>query len=82
MIKGKPRKAPGEGAFPLERAKQLYAAFGPEGQDMTFGQFYRELCGIANPKKMEDDLAGIELTMARERSQRLLIDRGLLRANK
>ncbi len=82
MIKGKPRKKPGEGAFPLERAKQLYAAFGPEGQDMVFGQFYRELCDIADPKKMEDDLTGMELVAARERSQRLLIDRGLLKSGR
>lgn len=75
------QKKPGEGAFPLDRAKQLYANFGPEGQDMSFGQFYRELCGIADPDKMREDLSRIELARAQERSNRLLIEKGLLRAD-
>ena len=73
------QRAPGEGAFPLDRAKQLYANFGPEGQNMPFHQFYRELCGIADPDEMRSDLSKIELARARERSQRLLIERGLLK---
>ena len=75
------QKTPGEGAFPLEQAKRLYAMFGESGQDMTFHQFYHELCGIADPDKMREDLSRIELVKARERSNRLLIERGLLRAD-
>ncbi len=78
--KTKQRK-PGEGAFPLEKARMLYNSFDEAGRDMTFGQFYRELCGIADPDEMRKDLSRIELARARERSQRLLIERGLLRAN-
>jgi hypothetical protein len=81
-----PRKAkqkkPGEGAFPLEQAKRLYAMFGESGQDMPFQQFYAELCGITDPDKMREDLSAIELARARERSNRLLIERGLLRVNR
>ena len=73
------QKTPGEGVFPLEQAKRLYAMFGESGQDMTFHQFYRELCGIADPDKMREDLSRIELARARERSNRLLIERGLLK---
>ena len=75
------QRAPGEGAFPLEQAKRLYAMFGESGQDTTFHQFYRELCGIADPDKMREDLSRIELARAQERSNRLLIERGLLRAD-
>jgi len=78
----KKQKNPGKGAFPLERAKALWAGFGPEGQDMTFQQFYAELCGIADPDKMRKDLDAIEMRKAQERSNRLLIERGLLRADK
>lgn len=75
------QRAPGEGAFPLDQAKQLYAKFGPDGQDMTFQRFYAELCGIADPDKMREDLSQIELARAQERSNRLLIERGLLHAD-
>ena len=75
------QKVPGEGAFPLEQAKRLYAMFGESGQDMTFQRFYAELCGIVDPDKMREDLSRIELARARERSNRLLIERGLLRAD-
>lgn len=73
------QRAPGEGAFPLEQAKRLYAMFGETGQDMTFHQFYMELCGIADLDEMRKDLSRIELARARERSQKLLIERGLLK---
>lgn len=73
------QRAPGEGAFPLEQAKRLWDSFDEAGQDMTFERFYRELCGIADPDKMREDLSRIELARARERSQRLLIERGLLK---
>ena len=76
------QKKPGEGAFPLEQAKRLYAMFGETGQDMPFQQFYAELCGITDPDRMRGDLDQIQMQKAHERSQRLLIDRGLFkRAN-
>ena len=75
------QRVPGEGAFPLEQAKRLYAMFGESGQDITFHRFYAELCGIADPDKMREDLSRIELARAQERSNRLLIERGLLRAD-
>lgn len=73
------QRAPGEGAFPLEKARMLYNLFDEAGQNMTFEQFYRELCGIADPDKMRDDLDRIEMARARERSNRILIERGLLK---
>lgn len=75
------QKEAGEGAFPLEKARRLYNSFDEAGQDMTFEQFYRELCGIADPDEMRKDLDQIELARARERSNRILIERGLLRAD-
>ena len=71
------QKKPGEGAFPLEQARRLWTMFGESGQDMTFQQFYTELCGLSDEKKMEEDLSEIEMMKARERSERLLIDRTL-----
>ncbi|MCK5602079.1 hypothetical protein KAR91_09425 [Candidatus Pacearchaeota archaeon] len=70
--RSKPQQASG---FPIEEAKRLYAMFGPDGQDIPFAKFYEELCGIADPDKMEDDLDEIHMVIARERSNRLLIDR-------
>lgn len=84
MIPGqrkKKQKNPGEGAFPLEKARKIWNSFDEAGQDMTFEQFYRELCGIADPDKMREDLDAIQMRRAQEQSNRLLIDRGLMRAD-
>ena len=82
----KPRKTkqrePGEGAFPLEKARKLYnELYNPSGQDITFERFYRELCGLTDEKKMREDLSAIELRRAQEQSNRLLVERGLLHAD-
>jgi len=77
----KRQREPGEGAFPLERAKQIWNSFDETGQDMTFQQFYHELCGIADPDKMRKDLAEIGRREGQARDTRALIERGLLRGN-
>lgn len=61
----------------LEKTKQLWALFPPEAQDMTFEAFYKELCNMENPQKMQDDLMAIQLAKTRIDSNRLLVDRAL-----
>ena len=78
----KSQKAPGEGAFPLEKARKIWIGFDEAGQDMTFEQFYRELCGLTDKTKMKEDLDSIQMRRAREQSNRLLVERGLLHAEK
>ena len=75
------QRAAGEGAFPLEKAKRLWAGFDEAGQDMTFGQFYRELCGLSDEGKMKRDLDEIQMREHQEQTNRRMIERGLLRAD-
>lgn len=65
--------------FPLEKAKKMWAMFPVEARDMTFQQFYRELCSLNDEGQMRKDLDSIQMTVARERSSRLLIERVLQR---
>jgi hypothetical protein len=75
------QKAPGEGAFPLDRAKQLWNGFDEAEQDITFEQFYRELCGLTDEKKMKRDLDEIQMREHQEQVNRRMIGRGLLHAD-
>lgn len=75
------QKKPGEGAFPLDQAKQIWAGFDEAGQDMTFEQFYRELCGLSDVGKMKQDLDEIQMREHQEQTNRRMIERGLLRAD-
>ena len=75
------QRAPGEGAFPLEKARKLWNSFDEAEQDMTFEQFYRELCGLSDEKKMKKDLDEIQMREHQEQTNRRMIERGLLHAN-
>ena len=56
--------------------KKVWDGFGPEGQNMSFSEFRREMKALSDPAKIQRDLADIELLKARERSNRIRIDRG------
>ena len=75
------QREPGEGAFPLEKAKRLYNSFDEAGQNMPFAQFYHELCGLTDEKKMKRDLDEIQMREHQEQTNRRMIERGLLSAN-
>lgn len=74
-----PRKKKQTAGFPLEKAKAMWARFGPEGQDMTFQQFYRELCSLTDEGAMREDLATIQMARAKERSNKLMVERAIQR---
>lgn len=65
--------------FPLEKAKALWAKFPPEAQDMTFTQFYKELCSLNDEGQMRRDLDTIQMARAREHGNKLMVERALQR---
>lgn len=63
--------------FPLENAKKMWAMFGPDGQDMTFTQFYKELCSLNDEEQMKKDLECIQLARMRERDNKAAVERAI-----
>lgn len=61
----------------LAKAKHLWSQFPPEAQDMTFSEFLKEIEAMADPKKMREDMVGIQLVKARQNSAKLRIDKAL-----
>lgn len=76
-----PRKKKQTPGFPLEKAKALWAKFDEPARDMTFAQFYKELCSLNDEGQMRKDLDIIQMTRARENSNRLMVERALQRGN-
>ena len=58
---------------------RIYDKFPSEGRDMSREDFHKEMQGLVDPVKMQQDLANIELLKARERTNRIRIDRSLKR---
>jgi len=56
---------------------KIYDSFPADKRDMSRADFVREIKGLADPVKMQQDLANIELLKARERTNRIRIDRSL-----
>ena len=59
--------------------KKIWDGFGPEGQNMTLAEFRKEMHALTDPNKIQEDLADIELLKARERSNKIRIDRAQYR---
>jgi len=57
--------------------RALYDGF--EKKDMPFYQFRKELLDLLDPKKIMSDLGDIELRKARERMNKMRIERGVKR---
>ncbi len=55
--------------------KKIWDGFGPEGQNMTLVEFRKEMHALTDPNKIQEDLGKIELLKARERSNKIRIDR-------
>lgn len=72
-----PRKKKQTPGFPLEKAKKLYAKFGPDGQDISFQNFYKELCSLNDEGQMKKDLETIQMTRAIQNSNQLMVERAL-----
>lgn len=81
MIPGSRRKKPQTPSFPLEKAKALWAKFPIEARDISFQKFYQELCSLNDPEQMRKDLDCIQVTRAREHSNRLMVEKALQNAN-
>ncbi len=60
-----------------KQIKEIYDGFGFDGQNMTLADFRREIKDLTDPVKMQADLAEIELMKARERTNKIRIDRSL-----
>jgi hypothetical protein len=61
----------------IAKAKEAWDMFGPDGQDMSFEDFARELSDLSDSTKMHEDLMDIQLRQATFNSNRLLVDRSL-----
>jgi len=58
---------------------RIYDRFPPEARDISREDFIKEVRGLSDPVKMEQDLANIQLLKASERTNRERIDRSLRR---
>lgn len=55
----------------------IYNNFPPDKRDLSRVEFRKEIKALFDPVKMQRDLANIELMRARERTNRIRIDRSL-----
>ena len=55
--------------------KKIWDGFGPGGQNMPRAEFFREMRDLTDQNKIKQDLARIELLKARERSNKIRIDK-------
>ena len=81
MIPGKRDKRQKAKGFPIEKARQIFARFGPDGQDMTFEQFYRELLDMNDEKKMKADLETIQFARSLQGANEAKVQRALEHAD-
>lgn len=77
-----PRKKKQTPGFPLEKARVLWAKFPAEARDMTFTQFYKELCSLNDEGQMKKDLETIQMTRAIQNSNQFMVERALQDANR
>ena len=61
----------------IAKAKKLWALFPPEGRDMTFEDFMKELGMLSDPVKMREDLMSIQMVKAQQDSNTIKIERAL-----
>ena len=61
----------------IQKARQIYNEFTPEGKDMSFQEFFREINDLTDQRKIQEDLMAIQMIKARQDSNKLLIDKGL-----
>lgn len=57
--------------------KRIWDGFGKEGQNMSFGQFRKEMLGLTSQAGIQRDLRDIELQKARHRTNKIRIDRAM-----
>jgi len=61
---------------------KIYDSFPADKRDMSRANFIKEIKSLSDPVKMQQDLANIEMLKARERTNRIRIDRSLKRGRK
>jgi len=62
-----------------EEINRIYDKFPPEGKNMSREEFHREMQALTDPNKIRQDIMDIQLRKARERSNRINIERGMRR---
>lgn len=60
---------------------RIWNKFTPEGQNMPFAQFRKEMKGLTDPNKIRQDLSEIQLQKARVRTNKIRIDKALEKNN-
>lgn len=64
-----------------EEIKQIWDGFGPDRQNMPKAEFFREMRDLTDQTKIQEDLREIELMKARQRCNKIRIDKELNDAN-
>lgn len=60
----------------IKNLKTIYASF--EIKDLTQGEFIRQMSDLHNPNKIVSDLGDVELKCAREKLNRMRINKAIL----
>jgi len=61
---------------------RIYDSFPPDKRDMSRADFVKEIKGLSDPVKMQQDLGNIQMLKAREKMTKQRIDRSLKRGKK
>lgn len=57
--------------------KRIWDGFGPNGQNMSFAEFRKEMHALTSQAGIQRDLADIEMQKARHRTNKIRIDRAI-----
>jgi len=61
----------------IRRFKAIYSKMWPNGTDMTEQEFVKSMVDLCDPKKMMDDLGDVQLRKARQRSNKIRINKAM-----
>ena len=61
----------------VKNLKIIWDSFGPEGQNLTWPEFMNQMLELQDPKKMFSDLDDMQLAKARERMNRMRIEKAI-----
>ena len=57
--------------------KEIWGKFTPEGQNMSYGAFRKEMLALTDPIIIRKDLSEIQLQKARHRMNQIRIDKAV-----
>ncbi len=61
----------------VRKLRIAYDGFPPEGKNLTWDEFRNQALALVDPQNCMDDLGDLQLIKARQRMNKMRIDRGL-----